>query len=164
MSCKDSYLIVIETNDWHVKKNVSPHEFPVTELHMLSTNQIQTILHRSMTNFAIGHINTTDKLAFLTEYATDGTIDVQTFTPWKCPSIKRFTCSPDGKLLALIQSDGEVKLYSIEFLLRQAIQMKFTPQATQLDETCSKITANSKEFDKNVRMIIVKSIEANEIF
>lgn len=156
ISCKDSCLIVIDTNDWYVMKNVSPEDFPITQLQMLPAIQIQSIRHKSVTNFSIGHINAVDKLAFLTEYANDGTIDVQPFTPWKCASIKRFTCSPDCKILAVIQTDGTLKLYSIEYLMRQVFQMKFTPQPTQLDQICSKITENLKEFDKNVRGIIYR--------
>lgn len=150
LSCKDSYLIVIDTNDWHVTKNVAPEEFPITQLQMLSTDQIQSILHKTVTNFSIGQTNATDKLTFLTESPKDGTIAVDSFTPWECSSIKRFTCSPDSKILAVIQNDGTLKLYSMEFLIRQVFQTKFAPQSTGFDQTCSKITENLNTFDKNV--------------
>lgn len=150
LSCKDSYLIVINANDWHVIKNVAPEEFPITKLQMLSTDLVQSIIHKTVTNFSIGQTNTTDKLAFLTESPKDSTITVESFTPRTCSSIKRFTCSPDSKILALIQNDGTLKLYSMEFLMRQVFQTKFAPQSTDFDQTCSNITENLKAFDKNV--------------
>lgn len=151
VSCNDSYLIVIDTNDWHIIKNVSPGGFAITQLRMLSTDRIQSVLQKTVTNFSIGEINIPDdKLVFVTESANDGTITVHPFKLWQCSSIKRFICSPDNKLLAVIQCDGTLKLYSMEFLMRQVFQMKFVPQPTEVDQTCSKITENLKAFDKNV--------------
>lgn len=152
VSCKDSYLIVINADDWHVTQSVAPEEFPITKLQMLSVDQIQSILHKTVTNFSIGQTNATDKLLFLTESPKDGTIAIESFTPWECSSIKRFTCSPDSKMLAVIQNDGALKLFSMEFLIRQAFQTKFAPQPTRFDQTCSKITENLKAFDKNVSL------------
>lgn len=150
LTCKDSYIIVIDANDWHVTKNVAPEAFPITQLQMLSTDQIQTILHKTVTNFSIGQTNATDRLAFLTECATDGTITVQPFTPLKCSSIKRLTPSPDSRFIAVIQYDGTLKLLSMDFLMRHAYQQTFIPQSTAFDQTCTQITENLKAFDKNV--------------
>lgn len=154
LSCSDSYLIVIDTNDWHITKNVAPEEFAITQLQMLATDQIQSILHKKVvTNFGIGQTNSTDRLVFLTESSNDSTIDIESFTPWKCTSIKRFACSSDGKILAVLQNDGTINFYSMEYLIRQAFQMKFAPQPTSVDRTCSMISENLKAFDKNVSCI-----------
>lgn len=151
LSCKDSYLIVIDTNDWHILKSVAPEEFPIAQLQMLATDQIQSILHKKVTNFSIGQTDSADKLAFLTESLNDSTITVESFTPWKCSSIKRFACSPNSETLVVLQNDGTISLYSMEYLIRQTYQMKFAPQPTQFDQACSHITENLTAFDQNVR-------------
>lgn len=152
VSCKDSYLIVIDANDWHIIKSVAPEEFPITQLQMLAaTNQIPSVLRgKAMKNVSIGQINSTDRLAFLTESPIDGSITVESLTPWQCSSIKRFTCAPNGQTLAVLQADGTIRLYSTEYLLRQAFQAKFAPQSTPFDHTCSTITENLKAIDRNV--------------
>lgn len=150
ISCKDSSLILIGTNDWYVTRCVSPEEYPITQFKMLSTTEIPSTYRKSLANLSIGQTDTTDKLSFLAECTRTGTINVQLFTPWKCSTIKRFTCSPDSKLLAVIQTDGTLKLYSMEFLVRQAFQMIFKPEPSEIDQTCSMITDNLNEFDANV--------------
>lgn len=155
LSCTDAYLIVIDTNDWHIIKNVAPEEFSITQLQMLATDQIQSILHKKLTNFSIGQTNSADQLAFLTESSKDCTITVESFTPWQCSSIKRFSCSSDSKTLAVLQNDGTINLYSMEYLIRQAFQTApFAPPSTQFDQTCSKISENLKAFDKNVSFFV----------
>lgn len=148
LSCKDSHITVIETNQWHVVKNVSPDSFYIKTLIRLSASMAQDIFRRTLKNLYIGAANT-DKLVFLTEDDVRGTIDLKPFIPWKCSSVKRLSCSPDNKILTVILRDGTLKLYSMEFLLRQVFQ-RLTPQRTPLEQTCSEMTQNLNGFDKQV--------------
>lgn len=153
VSCNDSYLIVIDSSDWHIIKSVAPEEFPIIQLQMLATDQIPpTLRKKMMPMISIGQTNSTDRLVFLTESPKDGTMTVESLTPWQCSSIKRFTCAPDGKTLAVLQTGGTINLYSMEHLIRQAFQMEFAPQSTPFDQTCSKITENLNAFDRNVSL------------
>lgn len=160
LSCKDSYLIVIDANDWHIIKSVAPEALPITQLQMIATHQIPSMRRKkTMANVSIGQTDSTDRLVFLSESPEDGTITIESLTPWKCSSIKRFTCAPDGQTLAVLQTDGTIHLYAMEYLIRQAFQMKFAPQSTSFDQTCSKISENLKALDKNVSSIVL----ANEV-
>lgn len=119
---KNSYITVIDAQQWFVKKSVSSDErYHIKMSPFVSTTLAQEIIRESFNSLWIGMTNT-KKLVFMSGSNGDNVIDMKPFLPWKCTAVKRFALSPDNKLLALISTDGTLKLYSIEFMLRQIFQ------------------------------------------
>lgn len=150
---KNCYITVIgcDAQQWHVLKAVSPERYCVKLLSFLSTHFAQEAIRMKFNSLWIG-VASTGKLVFLSENNTDSVIDLKSFLPWQCSAVKRISISPDNKLLALISADGTLKLYSIEFLLRQIFQT-VEPKLTATDHDKMQLNRNLNTLDKKVMSI-----------
>lgn len=155
---KNCYITVIGcgAKQWHVLKAVSPERYYVKMSSFLSTDFAEEAIRMKFNSLWIG-VSSTGKLVFLSENNTDGVIDLKSFLPWQCSAVKRFSISPDNKLLALISSDGTLKLYSIEFLLRQIFQT-IQPKLTAIDHEKIQLNRNLNTLDSKV-IFTKKAIE-----
>lgn len=149
ITCKNLHITVIDTSNWHVTKNVSPDGFHIKSISRLSTGLTKDIVRQPLNSLWIG-LSNERKFVFLFEKPTESTINVKTFEPWECSGVKHFTQSPDDKMLALIAADGSLKIYSVEFLLRQAFQT-LRPSRTAIDQQNLELNHGMKAFDKKVQ-------------
>lgn len=156
ITCKDLHITVMDTSNWYVTKNVSPGGFHIKSISRLSTSLMQDIVRQPLCSLWIG-LSNERKLVFLFEKPTESTINVKTFEPWECSGVKHFTQSPDDEMLALIAADGSLKIYSVEFLLRQAF-LTLQPQRTTIDQQNLELNHGMKAFDKKVHNFLLKNL------
>lgn len=150
---KNSHIIVIDTQQFHVTKVVSsPDRYHVKKLSFVSSAFAQDVIHKSSSlpfrSICIG-ATSTKELVFLAETNTNNAIDFKSFLPWKCAAVKHFLISPNSKLLAIITGDGTLKLYSIEFMLRQ-IYYTMQPKIITTDHVNTQLNGSSYTLDKKV--------------
>ncbi|XP_055316276.1 TBC1 domain family member 31 [Sitodiplosis mosellana] len=153
---KNSYIIVIDAQQWHVIKAVSPEKYHVKMSSFVSCALAQEVIHKSLSSsfhsLCIG-LTSTKKLVFLSESNTNDSIDFKPFLPWKCAAVKRFSLSPNSKLLALISVDGSFKLYSIEFMLLQIFQT-VQPKITAINHENMQLNQSLNALDKKVAKLL----------
>lgn len=150
---RNSHIIVIDTQQWHVTKAVSsPERYHVKMSSFVSSAFAQDVIHKPsplpFRSICIG-ATSTKELVFLTETNTNNAIDFKSFLPWKCAAVKRFRLSPNSKLLAVIAVDGTLKLYSFEFILRQ-IFYTAQPKFSATDPANMQLDASSNTLHKKV--------------
>lgn len=135
---KHSHIIVLDTQEWQVTKNVS------CKTSVISFTK--AIMSKSTRNSHWICISKTDGLVILSENTNNDTIEVNSnITPWK--SIRQLSLSFDGKQLAFIdKSDGSLKLYALDTLLHQTFQ----PYKLSENGVYVQLNKNLGLFDKKV--------------
>lgn len=148
ISCKDSHVTVIETNQWHVIKNVFAEQFYIKTLNLLSTEFNRKISHVELRSLFIG-ITNDHMLAFLSEEFSKNTFDIIPFMPHGCSAVKRLTNSPDFKMIAVLLENGIFQIYTTESLVNQVYQT-ILPECTPLEQSCLDVEGKLKGFHQRV--------------